>query len=134
MSVSRLFIGILSSLFLLYATHALAATMVVSWNANTDNDLAGYRVYYGTASGSYSDSLDAGNTNCVEINDLTANTTYYCIVTAYDTSGNESEPTDEKSFTTSSETSTSGEGNTFGTANDVGGGGGGGCFIAMANF
>lgn len=134
--ISKFFVGILTSLFLLYATHALAATVSMSWNANTDDDLAGYRVYYGTASGSYSYSIDAGNATTVEIGDLSASSTYYFIVTAYDTTGNESEPADEVSVTIPAQASTSTGGDTLSASSDSGGGGGGGggCFIATANF
>lgn len=62
-------------------------------------DLAGYRVYYGTATGQYSYSVDVGNsTDCV-IDGLTSGTTYYFVVTSYDSSGNESEPSNEISKT-----------------------------------
>lgn len=133
--ISKFLVGIMVSLFVLYATHALAATVSMSWNANNDNDLAGYRVYYGTASGSYSYSLDAGNATTVEIGDLSADTTYYFIVTAYDTSGNESDPADEVSVTIPAEAAASTDGNTLSASSDAGGGGGGGgCFIATANF
>ena len=32
---------------------ATAATVVLAWNANSDSDIAGYRIYYGTASAPY---------------------------------------------------------------------------------
>lgn len=135
--ISKFLVGVLASVFILHATYVLAATVSMSWNANTDNDLAGYRVYYGTASGSYPHSLDAGNATTVEIGDLSADTTYYFIVTAYDTSGNESEPSDEVSVSIPSEDAGSKGGNSFSASSDAGGGGGGGgggCFITTANF
>lgn len=53
-------------------------------------DLAGYKVYYGTSSGVYTNSIDVGAaTECV-IADLDNSVNYYFSVTAYDTSGNES--------------------------------------------
>ena len=131
--ISKFLIGVLACLCFLSATHALAATVSMSWNANTDNDLAGYRVYYGTASGSYSYSLDAGNATTVEIGDLIADTTYYFIVTAYDISGNESDPAEEVSVSIPAESSSTGS-DTFSGSSDSGGGGGGGggCFVATA--
>lgn len=62
----------------------------ISWNANTEPDLAGYRVYYGTASGVYNPAIDVGNTTSYTFSGLLPNTTYYFAITAYDTSGNES--------------------------------------------
>jgi hypothetical protein len=64
----------------------------MSWNANGEADLAGYKVYAGRASGVYgslSTPINAGN---VLFYDLTLNDsgTWYFVVTAYDTSNNES--------------------------------------------
>jgi hypothetical protein len=56
--------------------------------------LAGYRVYYGKASGAYLQPLgqgvDAGNTTAFTVTGLESATTYYFVVTAYDTSNVES--------------------------------------------
>ncbi len=61
-----------------------------SWDPNSESDLAGYRIYYGTQSGSYNTNVDAGNATSVEIKGLQTNTTYYFAATAYDVAGNES--------------------------------------------
>ncbi len=75
-----------------------AAEIRVSWIADTDADLAGYKVYYGTSSGSYDNILDVGPSTSVEIGGLSQGETYYFVVTAYDTSGNESAFSEEKSI------------------------------------
>lgn len=71
--------------------YAQAATIQITWNPNTESDLAGYKVYYGTASGQYGEPTDVGNTAGANFT-LTPSvgTTYYFAVSAYDTSGNES--------------------------------------------
>ena len=46
---------------LVLSQSALAAQIKLAWDANTESDLAGYKVYYGTSSKSYSGSVDAGN-------------------------------------------------------------------------
>lgn len=79
-----------------------AASVLVSWNANTEDDLAGYKIYYGTASRSYGAGLDVGNVTSYQFNDVTLGRTYYVAVTAYDTSNNESGYSQEASITTSS--------------------------------
>jgi hypothetical protein len=91
---------------LLSAGDAHSAQVTLSWYApitNEDgsplNDLAGHNVYYGTASGNYSQSIDTGNTTTYTVANLADGLTYYFAVTAYDTSGNESEFSDEVSKT-----------------------------------
>ena len=70
---------------------AFAATIQVNWNPNTEEDLAGYRLYVGTASGQYGEPVDVGNVtgHVMEITPQHG-ATYYFALTAYDTSGNES--------------------------------------------
>jgi hypothetical protein len=72
------------------ASNALAAQATLAWNPNTESDLAGYRVHYGTASGSYSVHTDVHNATTHTVTGLTAGQTYYFAATAYDASGNES--------------------------------------------
>jgi len=77
----------------------MAAGITVSWKANTETDLAGYNVYYGTSSGKYSACINVGNVTSYKINNLTQGSTYYFIVTALDNAGNESADSDEVSAT-----------------------------------
>lgn len=68
-----------------------AASLLLSWNANTEDDLAGYKVYYGTAEDKLTSVVDVKNvTSYSFIVSPTTTTTYYAALTAYDTSGNES--------------------------------------------
>lgn len=67
-----------------------AADAKVSWQANTEDDLAGYRIYYGTTAGNYPNAIDAGNVTQYNVTGLEEGTTYYFVVTAYDNSNNES--------------------------------------------
>jgi hypothetical protein len=63
----------------------------VTWNANTESDLAGYRVYYGTSSRTitnYPNSISVGKVMTATISGLTKGTKYYFAVKAVDTSGN----------------------------------------------
>jgi hypothetical protein len=76
-----------------------AASCNLVWNANTEPELAGYMVYYGTASGNYNQKLDVGMTTSTPIYDLQAGVTYYFVVTAYDAARLESEPSVEVSYT-----------------------------------
>ncbi len=75
-----------------------AGTASLSWippmtraDGSVLSDMAGYRVYYGTSSGSYPNSIDVPNPGVADYvveNLLPGN--YYFVVTAYDASGSES--------------------------------------------
>lgn len=74
------------------------ASKRITWRMNTESDLAGYIVYYGTASRVYG-AMSTGvglagdgstGTPSRIISGLLDNTTYYFGVTAYDATGNES--------------------------------------------
>jgi hypothetical protein len=65
-------------------------TAALSWDANTDPDLAGYNVYMGTQPGVYGAPISIGNTTSYTVGNLTGGRTYYFSLTAVDTSGNES--------------------------------------------
>lgn len=80
-----------------------ARALTVSWTAPEHSadgspltDLAGYRVLVGTASGEYTRTYTVDGTQTLDLTipDLSAGT-YYVVVKAYDTSNNESEPTEE---------------------------------------
>jgi len=93
------FLLAMSLTFQLLSGGAHAAQVTLAWDASTDSDLQGYRVYSGTASRTYLCNSNVGNsTNCT-ISDLTAGTTYYFAVTALDTAGNESGYSSEVSYT-----------------------------------
>ncbi|MDI6788435.1 MAG: right-handed parallel beta-helix repeat-containing protein, partial [Planctomycetota bacterium] len=59
--------------------------IALTWTANTESDLAGYRVHWGTAPGVYTNSVNVGNVTNYTITPLSAGT-YYVTVTAYDAS------------------------------------------------
>lgn len=63
--------------------------MTITWQANTDRDLAGYRIYCGTASGVYASPTQVGKVTMYRFTEVKAGT-WYCAVTAFDTTGNES--------------------------------------------
>lgn len=71
--------------------NSLASYLTLAWDPNTEPDLAGYRVYYGTAPREYVDSIDVGNITTYQLDYLLDGVTYFIAVTAYDTSGNESD-------------------------------------------
>jgi len=66
----------------------------LSWLLGNSGDMAGYYIYYGTAAGSYG-AREAVNksTNQATITGLTNGVTYYFVVGAYDSAGNEATTT-----------------------------------------
>ena len=76
---------------------ASANSATLQWAANSEADLAGYKVYQGTTAGSYGPAIDVGNSTNYIASNLQPGLTYYYAVTAHDTSGNESPPSTEVS-------------------------------------
>jgi hypothetical protein len=82
-----------------------AAQVCVAWNPPTHSldgqplqDLAGYRIYYGTNSRLYNLNIDVGNTNAFMLTDLNGTATYYIAITAYNSAGEESGISQEMSW------------------------------------
>ena len=82
-------------LWVLFLSPAEAAYLDLAWDPNQEPDLAGYRVYYGTASGDYIDFVDVELTTSYHLDNLLEDTTFYVAVTAYDSAGNESDFSEE---------------------------------------
>ncbi len=80
------------------ACSATLSAQTLTWNANTESNLAGYIVQYGTQSGNPSTSLDVGRVTSRALTGLTAGSTYYFRVLAYNTSGQQSTPSTEVSY------------------------------------
>ncbi|MBI5665705.1 MAG: fibronectin type III domain-containing protein [Nitrospirae bacterium] len=84
-------------MIILPASHVLAANITLSWTPPSSNadgsalsDMSGYTIYYGTQSGNYTHSIDAGNVTSYSMDSLVPGFVYYFAVTAYDIYGNES--------------------------------------------
>jgi hypothetical protein len=91
-------------------------TADLSWDANTESDLAGYNIYYGTNSRTgddpnscvlcgYADKISVGaDTTDYSFSELINSQVYYFSVTAFDDSGNESAFSTEVHKTTQADT------------------------------
>ena len=77
------------------------ATIRLQWDPNTEPDLAGYKIYFGTSPRTgtdpkvcglcgYSNVINVGNVTTYGIAGLIQGKTYYISATAYDTGINES--------------------------------------------
>lgn len=91
---------ITSFLSVLLATSAMASTVVLTWDANTDATLAGYKVYYslvntqpfagtGATQGAAPVMIAKGTTTAT-LSGLDSTKAYFFAVTAYNTQGMES--------------------------------------------
>jgi len=83
------FIGVLT---------AHSAQVTLSWDPITEPEVAGYMVYYGTASRSYQNQRDAGLNTTYTVANLPEGGTYFFAVTAYDSYANESDFSAEVSY------------------------------------
>ena len=71
----------------IFASDTSGATLL--WDPNKEEDLAGYKLYYIASSGE-NGRIDVGNVTEYELSFLMEGKDYYLSLTAYDTSGNES--------------------------------------------
>ena len=79
--------GWMIGILVLCCSIASAATLSMSWNANTEADLAGYQVYIDQAA-----PVDVGLVNLYQVEITPSEGQRYAVqVTAYDLTGNESE-------------------------------------------
>jgi hypothetical protein len=74
--------------------------VTLEWDPNTEADLAGYRMYVGTASGVYGAPIEVGLATTYTVVNLLASHTYYFAVAACNTAGIESGKSNEVSYTT----------------------------------
>ena len=88
-------IGILFFLLLALAGQARAEQVSLAWDANTEPDLGGYKLYYWTAAQAYSQVISVGKNNQVTVNNLSQGVTYFFAVTAYNLQGAESDYSNE---------------------------------------
>lgn len=73
------------------------SSATLTWNANTESDLAGYKIYRATTSGGYGAPIATlqGNVTTYIAPGLQVGTTYFFVITAYDSAGNESSLSNE---------------------------------------
>jgi hypothetical protein len=82
-------------ILLLFAQYAAAASLTIAWDQDTASDVAGFVIAYGTESGVYPNTVQAGNQTSQQISGLADGTTYYFIVQAYNSEGAMSPPSAE---------------------------------------
>ena len=73
--------------------------MTLAWDPDAGTNIAGYKIYYGVASRTYSHTNNVGNVTNATISSLIGGTVYYFAATAVDTSGLESDFSAEVVYT-----------------------------------
>lgn len=79
---------------------AAAVNLTLAWDPVPEPNIAGYQVFYGTASKTYTQQIDAGNSTTVTIANLDDTGTYFFAVVAYNLAGAQSEPSNEIMYPT----------------------------------
>ena len=103
-ALPRWLINLLSYAALLACFLADAGQITLTWDPNPESDLAGYRVYFGSASRGYTNLVDSGRSNTNTVTGLVDGATYFFSVTAYNTNGLESDYSNEVQLTVSNGT------------------------------
>ena len=80
------------------ATVFAVGDLTLAWDASPDVAATGYRVYYGGASGVYTNSATVGNVTNATFSNLPDGATYYFAAVAYTTEGFESDFSNETSY------------------------------------
>ena len=95
-----LFVLLLGLALIAFTGTVHSAQVTLVWDANAEPNLAGYKIYYGTASKSYGWSVDVGKVTTYTVPNLSDGVTYYFAATAYDASNLESTHSGEVSKST----------------------------------
>lgn len=74
-------------------------SLTLNWQRSSSPGIAGYRVYYGTASQNYPNVIELADVATYTVTGLTGGVTYYFALTAFDTNGTESVFSNEYIFT-----------------------------------
>ena len=104
MGQTRVLAGILLLVLLHNPMPVLGATLpssysvTLAWQPSSSSNVTGYRVYYGPASGNYTNSVLVGNVTTNTVSGLASGDTYYFAVTAVAAGGQESPVSNQVSF------------------------------------
>jgi hypothetical protein len=73
-------------------------SVTLTWSPSADTNAVGYKIYYGGASGAYTNTLDVGNATNVTVAGLSEGNTYYFSATTVSSAGVESAFSNEASY------------------------------------
>ena len=84
--------------FAAICTSLVTEAVTLTWNKNPENNIAGYRLYYGEANASPT-MVDVGTNTTRAVSNLSPGRQYSFYVTAYNTAGLESNPSQSVNYT-----------------------------------
>ena len=86
-------------ILMMFFTPAWSAQVSLTWDPNSEPDIAGYNIHYGQSSRNYQYTVDVNNNTSCSISGLAEGTTYYFAVTAYNDKDLESSYSEELAYT-----------------------------------
>jgi hypothetical protein len=72
-------------------TLTITGTATLTWNANTESDLAGYKLYWRVKDGEWQEPIVVEKVTELKLDGILVGAIYEFTLTAFDTSGNESQ-------------------------------------------
>ena len=81
--------------FCLLHSSAAAADVTLAWDASPSTNVVGYKIYWGTDSTNYTNSLTVSNVLTATVTNLQSGITYYFAATAFDSESYESDYSNE---------------------------------------
>ncbi len=93
---------LMAALILVLTLAVYASSVTLAWDPSPDAGVTGYRIYFGGVTGNYTNSATVGDVTTATIGNLNTNRTYFFAAVAYDSSGVESDFSNEVMFTTPS--------------------------------
>jgi hypothetical protein len=97
--MTRNTLALAALIFLGFSATAQGQTVRLTWDANPENNIAGYTIVYGTTSRNYTSSLNVGNVTEAVVPGLTIGRTYFFAVRAVNVAGQQSAPSGEVAAT-----------------------------------
>jgi Fibronectin type III domain len=89
---------LIGGLMILVCSVSEVEAATLSWDPSSSLNIAGYRLHCGVTKGVYIQTIEVGNATSILVSNLVAGKTYFFVVTAYNTMGLDSAPSNEVSY------------------------------------